>query len=171
MEVLWDPNIFARGSIQVSSSCILCFIFLPLLFSLSPRVVRVPLLCLFRNNKIYIWVASISGFFICLLIVSFMIPLSIVFNLEKFCCFILLYVEMLIVVVSFELFCYPYPPDSCLNLIFPSCVPKTHPKPPLKLQIHAPMRVRTMQTRPSFHPIFFIPNFLSLIFHTHPLTN
>ena len=57
-----------------------------------------------------------------------MIPLSIGFNLEKFCCFILLYVEMLIVVVSFELFCYPPPPflTPCAHEThcpFPHCHP------------------------------------------------
>ena len=50
---------------------------------------------------------SVSGFFICSLIVSFVIPLSIGFNLEKLC-FILLYMNILIGIFSFEPACYPF---------------------------------------------------------------
>ena len=52
---------------------------------------------------------SVSGFFICSLIVSFVILLSIGFNLEKLC-FILLYMNILIGIFSFEPACYPFPP-------------------------------------------------------------
>ena len=96
-----------------------------------------------------------------------MIPLSIGFNLEKFCCFILLYVEMLIVVVSFELFCYPYPPDSCLNLIFPSCVPKTHPKPPLEAP-NSPAHARENYANPAILPSHFLHTQLSLSNISYP---
>ena len=80
-----------------------------------------------------------------------MIPLSIGFNLEKFCCFILLYVEMLIVVVSFELFCYPPPP------FLTPCAHETHCPFP---HCHPPCP----STYPSCIPIALIPIHSS---HTH----
>ena len=60
----------------------------------------VPFVCLDMDNRRYAWVLLISGSFICPLIVSFTVLLSIGLNLVKLC-FILLYVKILFAIFSF----------------------------------------------------------------------